>query len=420
MHQDTSAAERAPARRRGRVRELLTYAVVAVLAATAGVCATIAVHRAAFSGHRGAAAAGRPGAEAAGAEGPAALNDDAVYAEVAPGIVDVGSDLRFREEASEGTGVVIDAAAGLVLTNNHVIDGATSVTVTPVLSGKSYPAAVLGYDASDDVALLEVRGVPGLRAVEIGSSSLMSVGMPVLAVGNEAGQGGSPTVAPGVISGLNRTIRATDKSSGVTETLHGMLQTSADIRPGDSGGPLADATGQVIGIDTAAGGSGPGGYAGYAIPIHKALSIASQISARRASRAVHVGLPAFLGALMPDSRSTSPVRQASQERQRTGAISSLSCISGDPSPYPATPASIAPAPAGALVDGVLCGTAAASAGISAGDVITALGGRPVTSPGSLIAMIGRYPPGSKAPLAWVSPDGAWHTALVTLEAGPAG
>ena len=193
--------------------------------------------------------------------------------------MDVTANLQYLQETAKGTGFVIDAAAGLVLTNNHVIDGATSVTVTPVTSGKSYPARILGYDPADDVALLQLRGATGLKAVTIGDSSRVRVGTPVLAIGNEAGQGGSPTVAPGVISSLDRTIVASDQSSGLTETLYGMMQTSADIRPGDSGGPLADAAGQVIGIDTAAGGNAV--YSGYAIPINQALPIARQIAAGR-------------------------------------------------------------------------------------------------------------------------------------------
>src|SRR6266566_2335795 len=181
-----------------------------------------------------AATTGMP--RAAAADRPGALNDEAVYEAVGPGVVDVTSNLRYLQETAKGTGFVIDAAAGLILTNNHVIDGATSVTVTPVTSGRSYPARILGYDRADDVALLQVRGVPPLKAVSIGSSARVRVGAPVLAIGNEGGQGGSPTVAPGVISNLDRVIVATDQSSGLTETLHGMMQTSADIRPGDSGG----------------------------------------------------------------------------------------------------------------------------------------------------------------------------------------
>ena len=393
-------------RRRGR--ELATYLIVAVAAATGGVGTTIAIRHPGPS-YQGAAR--MPDDATAGA-----MNDETVYNKVEPGIVDVGSNLQYLEETAEGTGFVIDAAAGLVLTNNHVIDGATSVAVTSVASGKSYQAKILGYDQSDDVAVLQLRGAAGLKTVPIGDSSHVTVGTPVLAIGNEAGQGGPPTVAPGVISSLDRTIEASDQSSGLTETLYGMLQTNANIRPGDSGGPLADAAGQVIGIDTAAGGSTV--YSGYAIPINQALSIAAQITARHASSAIQIGLPAFLGVLVPHSSSADPRHQASQEQRQTGsAVSSdRGCLAGDAT---ATPAKIAPARSGALVDGVICGTAAASAGMFAGDVITSIGGQAVTTPGSLTAIVDRYRPGSQASVAWVSPDGSRHTALVTLNAGPA-
>ena len=393
-------------RRRGR--ELVTYLVVAVLAATGGVGTTIAVR------HHGPSDQGATRMTADAAAG--AMNDENVYNKVEPGIVDIGSNLQYLEETAEGTGFVIDAAAGLVLTNNHVIDGATSVAVTPVASGKSYQAKIVGYDQSDDVAVLRLQGVAGLKAVRIGDSSHVTVGTPVLAIGNEAGQGGPPTVAPGVISNLDRTIEASDQSSGLTETLYGMLQTNANIRPGDSGGPLANAAGQVIGIDTAAGGSTV--YSGYAIPINQALSIATQIAAGHPGPGIQIGLPAFLGVLAPNSSSTDPRHQASQEQRQTGSVisSGRGCLDGDAT---AAPAKVAPARSGALVDGVICGTPAVAAGIFAGDVITSLGGRAVTTPGSLTAIIDRYRPGSQASVAWVSPDGGLHTALVTLNAGPA-
>jgi S1-C subfamily serine protease len=291
------------------------------------------------------------------------------------------------------------------------------VTVTPVTSGHSYPARILGYDRADDIALLQVRGIPRLKAVTIGRSARVRVGTPVLAIGNEAGQGGSPTVAPGVISNLDRTIVATDQSSGLTETLHGMMQTSADIRPGDSGGPLAGPDGRVIGINTAAGGNTV--YSGYAIPIDQAMPIARQIAAGRQSARVQIGLPAFLGVLLPDSSSTSPQRQGRRDPHQTGAVSGSGsgCTSGDTT---AAPASIAPAGIGALVNGVLCGTPAAQAGLFAGDVITSAEGYAVTSPRSLTAILGRFRPGSQVALAWVAPGGSLHTALVTLAGGPAG
>ena len=122
----------------GLLRALLTYLVVAAVSAVAGVGATLIVQR---------VTAPRPGASGTPREaaadrlkGAAALNDEAVYHAVEPGVVDVAADLRYLQETAKGTGFVIDAAAGLILTNNHVIDGATSVTVTPVTSGRGYPA----------------------------------------------------------------------------------------------------------------------------------------------------------------------------------------------------------------------------------------------------------------------------------------
>jgi S1-C subfamily serine protease len=420
---DRSTGPPAGRRRRGRRwgRRLLVHLTVAALSAAAGVGATVVTQHVMSSGH---GPAGTPRDAAA----RQTMNDQAVYRQVEPGIVDVTSNLEYLQETAKGTGFVINAAAGLILTNNHVIDQATSVSVTLVTSGRSYPATVLGYDAADDIALLQVRGAAGLKAVRTGDSSLTAVGMPVLAIGNEAGQGGSPTVAPGVISSLGRTIVASDQTSGLTETLYGMLQTSADIRPGDSGGPLADAAGRVIGIDTAAGGSTV--YSGYAIPINQALPIARQIAAGQGggqgksgrqgkNGTVHIGLPAFLGTLLADSTSSDPRRQDRQELGHAGTVSGdgRDCTTADLS---IAPARVAPVRSGALVDGVLCGTAADQAGISAGDVITSFGGQAVTSPGSLTALLRRYHPGSVVPLAWTGPDGSPHTAVVTLAAGPAG
>ena len=406
-------------------RRMVVHLTVAALSAATGAGATVVTQQVMASGED---AAGTP--LAAAAEQHEAMNDQAVYKRVEPGVVDVTSNLGYREETAKGTGFVIDAADGLVLTNNHVIDQATSVTVTLVTSGKTYPARILGYDAADDIALLQVRGA-ALTAVKTGDSSLVDVGMPVLAIGNEAGQGGSPTVAPGVISSLGRTIVASDQSSGLTETLHGMFQTSADIRPGDSGGPLADASGRVIGIDTAAGGNIV--YSGYAIPINQALPIARQIAAGRAGgpdqgssdqgssdqgSKVQIGLPAFLGVLLPDRASSGP--KDGQELRQDGAASSGGRACSGTSDIPAVPAHVAPVRSGALVGGVLCGTPADQAGILAGDVITSVAGQQVSSPGALTALLRRYHPGSVVPLAWTGPDGSLHAAAVTLTAGPAG
>ena len=416
---------------------MMVHLTVAALSAAIGAGATVVAQHVVAPGEDAAGTA-----RAAAAEQHEAMNAQAVYKRVEPGVVDVTSNLEYREETAKGTGFVIDAADGLVLTNTHVIDQATSVTVTLVTSGKTYPARILGYDAAYDVALLQVRG-PALTAVRIGDSSLVDVGMPVLAIGNEGGQGGAPTVAPGVISSLGRTIVASDQSSGLTETLYGTMQTSAAIRPGDSGGPLADAAGRVIGIDTAAGGNIV--YSGYAIPINQAMPIARQIAAAWAGGAgwdrpgwdrpgwdrpgwdrpgqagrIQIGVPAFLGVLLTAGPSSGPERADSQELRQDGAASSGPRACSGTSDIPVTPVHVAPVRSGALVDGVLCGTPADQAGISTGDVITSVAGEPVTSPGSLTALLRRYHPGSVVPLAWTGPDGSPHAAAVTLAAGPAG
>lgn len=404
-----------PRTERGRgSRGWLIYMVVAVVAAAAGVGATLTVHMTGVSSSAQTPAAVRI---------PAVMNDSAVYKKVEPGVVDVAADLQYLDETAEGTGIVINAAQGLVLTNNHVIDDATSVTVTPVASGRIYQATIVGYDLADDVALLKISGATGLKAVTTGDSNGLTIGSQVLALGNEAGQGGPPTVAPGVISSLDRSIVASDQSSGLTETLHGMLQTSANIRPGDSGGPLANAAGQVVGVNTAAGSGGPGmSTAGYAIPINSALAVADQIAAGHKGPGIHLGMPAFLGVLLPDSSRTNPQQQASQEDQAHSgnAASAHGCITGDTGSYTAVPVAIAPASSGALVDGVVCGTAAAAAGLVPGDVITSFNGRPVASARVLSSVLGADRPGTRAAMTWLTIDGDSHSATITLGTGPAG
>jgi S1-C subfamily serine protease len=135
---------------------------------------------------------------------------------------------------------------------------------------------------------------------------------------------------------------------------------------------------------------------------------------------VQIGLPAFLGLLLPDSTSPDPERQDSQELPQAGAVTSATRECSSTSDVPAAPAHVAPVRSGALVDGVLCGTPADQAGISTGDVITSVAGQQVSSPGALTALLRRYHPGSVVPLSWTGSDGRLHTAVVTLTAGPAG
>ena len=353
------------------------------------------------------------------------LNTNAVAGKVEPGVVDITSALNYQSETAEGTGMVLNSN-GLVLTNNHVINGANTVKATLVGSGnKSYTAQVVGYDATSDVALLQLEGASGLKTVSVGNSSQVSLGTPVLAIGNAGGQGGAPTVAPGIINATDRTITAGDEGSNTTETLHGMLQTSAQIQPGDSGGPLANAAGKVIGMDTAASSSSSNSSSssvlGYAIPINTALSIASDIAAGHGSSTIQIGLPGFLGVLVPQSSSSSPQQQAQQQQGQEGGFGggggSQSCVTTNTSS--SVPTTIAPASSGALIDNVLCGSAAASAGLGAGDVITAVNGQAVTSPGSLTTIMAKYHGGDKVSVNYVSTSGSKQNVSLTLGTSPA-
>jgi S1-C subfamily serine protease len=348
------------------------------------------------------------------------LHIQAIYDKVQPAVVDVTSTLRYDGETAEGTGVIISAADALVLTNNHVIRDATQVIVTLTASGRRYPARVVGADVAADVALLQLQGATRLAAATMGNSSAVATGTPVLAIGNQAGAGGDPAIAPGVISALGQTIQADDPSSGFTETLHDMFQTSARIAPGYSGGPLADSAGQVIGMDTASG-SGAPDASGYAIPIGDALAAARLIAAGRTAPGVIIGPRGFLGVVIPETAATSPRQQAGQApAPRTGPAKSqpaAHCL--QTSVTASIPATLAPVRSGALVEGVLCGTGAAAAGLVAGDVITGAARQPVTSPRALTAIMNSYRPGALVPVTWVSTSGARHTRLVRLGAAPA-
>jgi len=200
------------------------------------------------------------------------LNVGAIAKRVEPATVDISANGPDGQD--EGTGMVL-TPSGIVLTNNHVIDGSTVVTAQVDGTGKSYPVTVLGTDATDDVALLKLNG-GDFRTVTIGNSSAITVGDQVVAVGNALALSGSETVTNGIISATDRSVSVEDQSTGLTENLEGLFQTSAPINPGNSGGPLVDSAGQVIGINTAEAsstGSGePASNVGFAIPINSSCN----------------------------------------------------------------------------------------------------------------------------------------------------
>jgi S1-C subfamily serine protease len=421
-----------PPRRSRRGGHFLVYVAVAALAAGIGAGITVVLANQAGSPAAGISSSDVPAPRnnAAGAGSSSFLNQAAVKREVEPGLVDITSTLKYDSETAEGTGMIV-SASGLVLTNNHVIDGATMISASLADSGRSYQARVVGYDSTDDVALLQLEGASGLAVVRFGNSSRVKVGTPVLALGNAEGRG-VVTPAAGSIDALNRSIQASDQGSNSVEDLNHMLQTNAQIQQGDSGGALANSAGQVIGMVTAAntsdqlGQSGPsGGTMGFAIPINSALAIARQIAGGQASSSVYIGVPGFLGVEVAQSNSPSPQQQAADEQQadsgrgapRFGGGNGRGCVNGGQ--QPALPGTIAPAGTGALIVGILCGTAADTRGLAAGDVITGVNGQAVTTPGSLTDITARYHPGDVVSVSWEDTSGTRHTASMTLGSGPA-
>jgi S1-C subfamily serine protease len=420
-----------PGPRRGRRRgHLLVYLTVAALAAGIGAGLTVA-----FAGSGSSPTAGvsssdipSPHNDQAGSGSGSALNQATVVRKVKPGLVDITSTLTYTSETAEGTGMIL-SPSGLVLTNNHVIDGATEVKVALAdNTSQNYTARVVGYDSTDDVALLQLTGASGLATVSFGNSSQVRVGIPVLALGDAEGKGGV-TPALGKISALNRSIQASDEGSNTIEDLNHMLETNAQIQQGDSGGALANNAGQVIGMVTAAntGVDGQtGGTTGFAIPIDTALRIAGEIASKKSSSTVYIGLPGFLGVEVAQSNSQDPQQQAADERQADGGQGGgrqggprggLACVTGGQEP--SVPGRIAPATSGALILGVVCGSAAQTQGLKAGDVIISVNGQAVTTPGSLTAITARYHPRDVVSVAYQAINGSRHKIRIVLGAGPA-
>src|ERR1019366_5930566 len=216
------------------------------------------------------------GVRATGATPGAVLTTSQIAAQTDPGLVDVVSTLGYQQATSAGTGLVL-TSSGEVLTNNHVIEGATSITVTDIGNGRSYRASVVGYSQSHDIAVLQLQGASGLKTVTLGNSTTAAAGQKVVALGNAGGKGGAPSVAAGRITRLGASITASDAGAGTSEQLTSLIRTNAAIQAGDSGGPLVSTAGQVIGINTAA--SGQAQTQAFAIPINEAVSIARQIEA---------------------------------------------------------------------------------------------------------------------------------------------
>jgi len=330
------------------------------------------------------------GLSAAGVtSGNKVLTTSQIATQTDPGLVDIYTTLGYQHARAAGTGMVL-TSSGEVLTNNHVINGATSITARDIGNGRTYQAKVVGYDHSHDIAVIQLQGASGLKTVTLGDSASAARGQKVVALGNALGKGGTPAVATGHIASLGASITASDEGAGTSEQLTGLIHHNAGIQPGDSGGPLVNTAGQVIGINTAA--SQGTQFQGqqtqaFAIPINQAKSIAGQIEAGTSSTTVHIGPTGLVGVqIMPaDSAAANGIQAGS----------------------------------GAVVAGVVPGTPAAGAGLAQGDVIVSVDGQSVSSPEQLQSALGQHHPGDSVTIGWQDQTGQTQSATVVLANGPA-
>jgi S1-C subfamily serine protease len=307
------------------------------------------------------------------------------------GVVTITSQLQYQRATSAGTGMIL-SADGLVLTNNHVIDGATAIQVTVESTGKQYTATVVGTDPSADVALLQLKAASGLTPVTLDKSGV-TTGTAITAIGNAEGTG-SLVAAAGSVTNINQTMTAQTEIGGSSETLSGLIEFQASVVSGDSGGPVLDAQGEVVGMTTAAS-NGMGATDAFAISINSALTVVHEIQAGdTANGTITLGYPAFLGVALATPRTDATAGSGSSAG--TGTTN------------------------GATISGVITGTPAASAGLVAGDTITAVDGKAVASSDALSTAMSGHKAGDRVTITWTSAStGASHTATVTLIAGPA-
>jgi len=321
--------------------------------------------------------------------GSKVLTTSEIAAQTDPGIVDIYTTLGFQQARAAGTGMVL-TSSGEVLTNNHVINGATSIRARDIGNGRTYQAKVVGYDHGHDIAIIQLQGASGLKTVTLGDSHSASPGQKVVALGNALGKGGTPAIATGHIASLGASITASDEGAGTSEQLTGLIHHNAGIQPGDSGGPLVNTAGQVIGINTAAD-SGTHVQSqqtqAFAIPINQAVSIARQIEAGASSATVHIGPTGLLGVQIM------PARSAAANGMQANA--------------------------GAIVAGVVPNTPADGAGLAQGDVIVSVNGQRVSSPETLQSALGQHHPGDSVTIGWADSSGQTQSATVVLATGPA-
>ena len=296
-----------------------------------------------------------------------------VLAKVQPGVASIRTE-AFRESdffglapsSGAGTGMVV-TSDGEVLTNQHVVQGATRIRVTLYGERDARDADLIGGDPSADLALLKIRNASNLPTVTLGDSGTLRVGDDVVAIGHALALPGGPTVTQGIVSALDRSIAAED------EQLDGLIQTDAAINPGNSGGPLANSRGEVVGINTAViqnAGNSVAQNIGLAIAINRAKPIIEEI---RSGRPV-VTSRAFIG--VSSQTLTPQIRRQFDFGAEEGAV----------------------------VVEVVAGSPAENAGLRPGDVITRYADSPITTAEQLVEAVRRGKPGDKVEIVWVRGD----------------
>ncbi len=305
-----------------------------------------------------------------------------VAAKVLPSVVQI--QVAAGGSGGEGSGIIL-SADGMILTNNHVVaaaaSGSGSITVS-FNDGSTAPATIVGRDPSSDIAVIKVDGQSNLAPIALGSSSSLAVGQNVVAIGSPLGLAG--TVTSGIVSSLNRPVRASgDTSSAGQSSVLDAIQTDAAINPGNSGGALVNMNGELIGINSAIaslGASSPGAQSGsiglgFAIPIDQARRVATELMKNG------VATQAVLGVSVAGSGS---------------------------------PSGSAPTSKGATIGAVTPNGAAAKAGIAAGSVITKMDNRIIPDGDTLVAAVRSHAPGDTVTLTVADSGGATRTVQVTL------
>jgi S1-C subfamily serine protease len=400
LEHEISTESPRPRRHRWRLWAVLAGLGGCLLSGAAGAAIVLAVHG---TGSPPAATGHRPAPPVAGPGQAGAIDATRLAAAIGPAVVNITTRLDALDGGGRaaGTGMII-SRNGQIVTNNHVVQGADTVEVT-IRGRGTYPTAVVGTDPAADIAVLKVSGLSGLPTVRFGDSARVAVGDQVLAIGNALGLGGSPTVSQGIISATGRAITATDETGSNPERLHGLLQTDAPIAPGNSGGPLVDAAGTVIGMDTAAASAGTGASLGFAIPADTIQAVAGEITAHKHAPGLVFGRRPFLGVEIANS---SP---AANLASPFGALGN---------PFGAGPTAATPGGArGGIIAAVDPGSPAARAGFTSGDVITAVDGHATRDTAALSRQVSAHKPGQVVSVTVVTRRGT-RTAQVKLGMGP--